>query len=247
MSQRLSPLSLSCNPLRTQRRRSVLPPFVSAAPTARYHDYIRFQTSGKLKVALNYVSSQLTPACRWGRSNTASESKVYGPSKLAGQSRVCPCPRVIGFDVVAILTPSSVDSYQQDFYGFATLSLDPRELQYTLRTKLNCNWDPSGLPDFIASQVHFIGLYDGHGGSTASQFCRQEFHALFENAHQSHIPELYEWIKEVGGYFNRRLRPRPLLPWLQDPNSKAVFDLEARATTTFFEVSSCAPLSISCT
>lgn len=47
MSQRLSPLSLSCNPLRTQRRQSVLPPFASAAPIALYHDYIRFQTSGK--------------------------------------------------------------------------------------------------------------------------------------------------------------------------------------------------------
>ena len=136
-----------------------------------------------------------------------------------------------------ILTLFSANSYQQDFYGFATLSLDPHELQYTLRTKLDYEWDPSDLPDFIARQVHFIGLYDGHGGSTASQFCRQEFHAMFENAHPSHIPELYEWIKEIGGYFNRRLRPRPLLPWLEDPNSKTVFDLEARATTAFFDVS----------
>ncbi|KAF9642622.1 hypothetical protein BDM02DRAFT_3105445, partial [Thelephora ganbajun] len=111
------------------------------------------------------------------------------------------------------------------------------ELQYTLRTKLDYEWHPSGLPEFIARQVHFIGLYDGHGGSTASQFCRQEFHALFENAHLSHIPELYEWIKEIGGYFGKRLRPRPFLPWLQDPNSKTVFDLEARATTAFFEAS----------
>ena len=53
MSQRLSPLSLSCNPLRTQRRWSILPPFASATPIAHYHDYVRFQTSGKLKVALN--------------------------------------------------------------------------------------------------------------------------------------------------------------------------------------------------
>ncbi|KAF9646099.1 hypothetical protein BDM02DRAFT_3199201 [Thelephora ganbajun] len=50
----------------------------------------------------------------------------------------------------------------------SSLSLDPHELQYTLRTKLDYERDPSGLPDFIASQVHFIGLYDGHGGSTAS-------------------------------------------------------------------------------
>lgn len=139
-----------------------------------------------------------------------------------------------------VLTLFFANSYQQDFYGFATLTLDPHELQYTLRTKLNYEWDPSDLPDFIARQAHFIGLYDGHGGSTASQFCRQEFHAIFENAHPSHIPELYEWIKEIGGYFNRRLRPRPLLPWLEDPNSKAVFDLEARATTAFFDVS-CRP------
>ena len=144
----------------------------------------------------------------------------------------------------AILTLSFANSYQQDFYGFATLSLDPHELQHTLRTKLKYEWDPSGLPDFIARQVHFIGLYDGHGGSTASQFCRQEFHALFENAHPSHIPELYEWIKEIGGYFSKRLRPLPLLPWLQDPNSEAVFDLEARATTAFFEVGCCPPQAV---
>ena len=33
-----------------------------------------------------------------------------------------------------------------------------------------------------------------------------------------------------------------MLPWLQDPNSKAVFDLEARAMTAFFEVSCYIPL-----
>lgn len=140
-------------------------------------------------------------------------------------------PKVIG-----LVNSRGNRAYQQDFYGFATLSLDPHELQYTLQTKFHYEWDPSDLPDSIANQVHLIGLYDGHGGSTASQYCRQEFHALFENAHPSHIPELYGWIKELGGYFSSRFRPRPLLPWLQDPNSKAVFDLEARATTAFFEV-----------
>ncbi|KAF9787224.1 phosphatase 2C-like domain-containing protein [Thelephora terrestris] len=192
MSQRYSPLSLSCNSLRTQRRRRVSPPSASAA---RYHDYIRFQTGGGV-----------------GRIPLLS-------------------PNFIG-----LVNSRGNRAYQQDFYGFATLSLNPHELQHTLRTKLNYDWDPSGLPEFITSQVHFIGLYDGHGGSTASQFSRQEFHALFENAHPSHIPDLYEWIKELGGYFSKRLRPQPLLPWLQDPNSKAVFDLEARATTAFFEV-----------
>jgi protein phosphatase PTC6 len=92
------------------------------------------------------------------------------------------------------------------------------------------------VPDFIARQVHFIGIFDGHGGSTVSQFCRQEFHSLFENADKWDIPELYAWIKEIGGYF-RRFKGGVLAPWISNPADGGEFDLEARATTAFFEVS----------
>ena len=57
MSQRLSSLSFSCNPLRIQRKRSLLLPFAPAAPIAHYHDYIRFQTGGEASVALSFVCS----------------------------------------------------------------------------------------------------------------------------------------------------------------------------------------------
>lgn len=49
------------------------------------------------------------------------------------------------------------------------------------------------------------------------------------------IPELYAWIKELGGYF-KRFRGGALAPWIEQPDSSDVLDLEARATLAFFEV-----------
>lgn len=74
-----------------------------------------------------------------------------------------------------------------------------------------------------------------------SQFCRQELHALFENVDKSHIPEMYAWIREIGGYF-KRFRGGALAPWTQGVEGKPELDLEARATLAFFEVSPCAYL-----
>ena len=97
------------------------------------------------------------------------------------------------------------------------------------------DWHPSNLPELLARQVLFVGIYDGHGGSTVSQYLRQELHGLFESAHKSHIPELLEWAKELGGYF-KRYRGGALAPWTK-PDAPIIMDLEARATLAFFEVS----------
>lgn len=51
------------------------------------------------------------------------------------------------------------------------------------------------------------------------------------------IPELFAWIKELGGYF-KRYKGGPLSPWIIEQNhSVPKFNLEARAAAAFFEVS----------
>ena len=132
--------------------------------------------------------------------------------------------------------------YQEDFYAYSALSLDPEEIRLTLKKAHNLDWDPLVLPPAIARQVLFVGIYDGHGGSTVSQFLRQELHGLFENVHQSQVPEVYAWAKELGGYF-RRFNGGALAPWVEPdaPTFQQELDLEARATLAFFEVSQIQP------
>ena len=126
---------------------------------------------------------------------------------------------------------------QEDFYAYSGLSLDPAELQLSFKKLHNIEWDYSALPPPIARQVLFVGIYDGHGGSTVSQYLRQELHGLFENVHKSQVPEVYAWAKELGGYF-RRFNGGALRPWLDldAPEFQQDLDLEARATLAFFEV-----------
>ena len=69
-----------------------------------------------------------------------------------------------------------------------------------------------------------------------SQYLRQEFHGIFESVAKSSIPELFAWIKELGGYF-KRFRGGALLPWVHGIENTPILDLEARATEAFFEVS----------
>lgn len=70
-----------------------------------------------------------------------------------------------------------------------------------------------------------------------SGYLRQELHGLFESVNPSMIPELFAWIKELGGYF-KRFKGGPLIPWIAHPHDAAPkLDLEARLTTAFFEVS----------
>lgn len=81
-----------------------------------------------------------------------------------------------------------------------------------------------------------------HGGPAISLFLHQQLHGLFESVDKSHIPELYAWMKELGGYF-KRFRGGALAPWIHNPPSSKVMDLEARATMAFLEVSKAVALS----
>ncbi|KAH9947921.1 protein serine/threonine phosphatase 2C [Amylocystis lapponica] len=140
-------------------------------------------------------------------------------------------PKVIG-----VVTSRGERPYQEDYYAFFALSLDPEELRIGLKKNHGIKWDPSSLPSVLARQVLFVGIYDGHGGSTVSQFLRQELHGMFENVRKSEIPDVYAWAKELDGYF-KRFKGGALSPWLQPGDSEtAEMDLEARATLAFFEV-----------
>ncbi|KAI0051888.1 protein serine/threonine phosphatase 2C [Auriscalpium vulgare] len=139
-------------------------------------------------------------------------------------------PKVIGVSV-----SRGERDYQEDFHSFATLSLNPDELRLTVQKHLSIDWDPHDIPKALARQAVFVGIYDGHGGSTASQFCRQELHGLFESCNKSQIPEMYAWIRELGGYF-RRFKGGALAPWIPPSFDPEELDLHARATLAFFEV-----------
>ncbi|KAJ3870243.1 phosphatase 2C-like domain-containing protein [Lentinula novae-zelandiae] len=140
-------------------------------------------------------------------------------------------PKVIG-----AATSRGNRSHQEDFYAFAALSLDPEELQVSLKKSLNIEWDPNLVGDVFSRQAVFVGIYDGHGGPAVSGYLHQELHGLFESVHPSMIPELFAWIKELGGYF-KRYKGGPLTPWIIEQNHPVLkFNLEARAAAAFFEV-----------
>ena len=94
------------------------------------------------------------------------------------------------------------------------------------------------MPESLARQVLFVGIYDGHGGSTVSQYLRQELHGYFESVKTSHVPDMLAWAKELGGYF-KRFKGGALAPWARPGlEARQKMDLEARATLAFFEVRS---------
>lgn len=130
--------------------------------------------------------------------------------------------------------------------------MDPIELRRSLKESYNLDWDPQKLGDLLARQVVYIGIYDGyavqdilirsrlivlrrHGGSAVSQFLRQELHGLLESVDKAAIPELFSWVKEIGGYF-KRFKGGALEPWINNATEAGPLTLEARATQAFFEV-----------
>ncbi|KAJ3790877.1 phosphatase 2C-like domain-containing protein [Lentinula aff. detonsa] len=140
-------------------------------------------------------------------------------------------PKVIG-----AATSRGNRSHQEDFYALSSLSLDPEELQISLKKALDIDWDPSRVGDVFSRQAVFVGIYDGHGGPAVAGYLHQELHGLFESVRPSMIPELFAWIKELGGYF-KRYKGGPLTPWITEQNQPvSKFNLEARAAAAFFEV-----------
>lgn len=90
--------------------------------------------------------------------------------------------------------------------------------------------------EFVCAAIKKKHVYlHSHGGSAVAQYLRQELHGLLENVTKTHIPELFLWIKEIGGYF-KRFRGGALAPWIDGTEGTPEMDLEARCTQAFFEV-----------
>ncbi|KAL0951351.1 hypothetical protein HGRIS_008055 [Hohenbuehelia grisea] len=142
---------------------------------------------------------------------------------------------LISPNVIGVANSRGNRGHQEDFYAFATLSLNPEELRISVKKAHGINWDHTKLGDQFARQAVFIGIYDGHGGSAVSQYLRQELHGLFESVDKTMVPETYAWVKEIGGYFKRH-RGGVLAPWINGTENTPELDLEARATEAFFQV-----------
>ena len=88
---------------------------------------------------------------------------------------------------------------------------------------------------FFSMMLILIFIICSHGGSAVAQYLRQELHGLLESVDKSHVPELFLWAKEIGGYF-KRFKGGALQPWVNGTEGTPEMDLEARATQAFFEV-----------
>lgn len=161
-------------------------------------------------------------------------AKYHDYVRLATQGGVIRVP-LASPKVIGVANSRGNRSHQEDFYAFATLALDPEELRSSVKKFHGIDWDPKKVGDVFSGQVVFVGIYDGHGGSAVSQYLRQELHGIFESVNKAAIPELFAWIKELGGYF-KRFKGGALAPWTHSTENTPPLDLEARATEAFFEV-----------
>ncbi|TRM66440.1 phosphatase 2C-like domain-containing protein [Schizophyllum amplum] len=116
--------------------------------------------------------------------------------------------------ILGVATSRGNRSHQADHYAFTALSLDPEELRLSVKKHFDYDWDPAAVGDGFNRQVAFVGIYDGCTWRLGRlPYLRQELHALFENVNPSIVPELFLWIKEIGGYF-KRFQGGALEPWI---------------------------------
>lgn len=138
-------------------------------------------------------------------------------------------------NVIGSAVSRGIRSYQEDSHAVVALSLDPRELQTHLAEKLGIlSWDPGLVGPGLAGQVVFIGIYDGHGGPSVSQFLQRELHGLFESVRPDSVPDVVSWMKSQGGYF-KRFKGGALERWAESTGDLPIFGLEARATLAFLQ------------
>ncbi|KAG8763031.1 hypothetical protein FRC12_008742 [Ceratobasidium sp. 428] len=138
-------------------------------------------------------------------------------------------------NVIGSAVSRGIRSYQEDSHSIAALALEPGELQAHLAEQLGIlSWDPRKVGPELAGQVVFVGIYDGHGGPSVSQFLQRELHGLFENVRADMVPDVVSWMKSQGGYF-KRFKGGALARWANGNPESPSFGLEARATLAFLE------------
>ncbi|QRW18818.1 protein phosphatase 2C [Rhizoctonia solani] len=131
--------------------------------------------------------------------------------------------------------------------------IKPKRVTGTFAEKLGIlSWDPGRVGPELAGQVVFVGIYDGHGGPSVSQFLQQELHGLFESVQPELAPDAISWMKSQGGivmwilyllngdsplvrgYF-KRFKGGALERWAERGAKSPTFGLEARCTLAFLE------------
>ncbi|EIW67659.1 hypothetical protein TREMEDRAFT_64254 [Tremella mesenterica DSM 1558] len=122
---------------------------------------------------------------------------------------------------------------QEDASAVHALQLDPKEISRTLeRSKIK--WDPlSSGTEFLAGQVAFFGIYDGHGGKDVAGFLRDHLHELIESVEPSFAEELISWTKERHGGYYRRWRGGNLSRLVREKDQGLMLD--ERLTLAFLQ------------
>jgi len=137
-----------------------------------------------------------------------------------------------------VLTDPGLLSYQEDRFTIGSIHIDPSTIQRTIDKvppEFQRQWDPRAVGDEFASQVLFVGIYDGHGGHSVSEYLHTSLHDLFEHIDVAEIPDLVAYLKTYGGYF-RRFRGGALQPWaVPGAVTEEHLDLEAHATYAFLQ------------
>ncbi|KAF8523092.1 phosphatase 2C-like domain-containing protein [Hysterangium stoloniferum] len=161
--------------------------------------------------------------------NYSSLIYTYCPG---GTVRIPLSSKVIG---VAVSRGVRRHVIEEDGHTICCLTLDPDELRANVKQTLKLDWEPLKAGRDLAGQVVFVGIYDGHGGVTVSDHLRRQLHILFETVDKYHVPEVYDWVKSIGGYF-KRYKGGVLAEWVTgDLSLTPPLDLESRATLAFLQ------------
>lgn len=131
-----------------------------AVRVARYHDYVRFSTPGKTvpySVSVEAFIAYADPDEGGSGRIPLNSPKVIGVASSRGTRRCVPHVLLRTHRVLQ----TAPHSYQEDFYSYVSLSLNPEELRLTVKKKLGIDWDPDTVGEPLARQAAFIGIYDG--------------------------------------------------------------------------------------
>ncbi|WVO18090.1 hypothetical protein L204_105791 [Cryptococcus depauperatus] len=172
-----------------------------------------------------------------GRRSHGYHDFIRGPTDGGTYKVPLSSPKVVGS-----YSSRGYREYQEDATSVHALQISPSELQISLRNlKKPVEWDPKTCgSDFLASQVGYFGIFDGHGGKDVSDYLSENLHDMIEKVRPEEIEEVVKWTKEKhGGYF-KRWKGGKLQRWTQwtrdqkeEAEKKTTLTLEERLTLAF--------------
>ncbi|RSH90938.1 hypothetical protein EHS25_010114 [Saitozyma podzolica] len=141
--------------------------------------------------------------------------------------------------IVGIATSRGSRLYQEDATSVHALQYPVEEIVQSLQ-KIDIKWDPAGAGSpYLASQVAYFGIFDGHGGKDISTYLSTHLHELIESVTPSQIQSVVDWTQGHGGYY-RRWRGGALQRWTslgdaRPPEEGSCVTLEERLTLAFLQ------------